>query len=58
MTDTPPRTVLVVGSTGSIGLPTVREALTQGYQVRALIHDAGQAAEIPSTRLVRLQRTR
>ncbi|MCI0142639.1 SDR family oxidoreductase [Arthrobacter bambusae] len=48
MSYTTPRTVLVVGSTGSIGTPTIREALAQGFQVRALIRDAGRAAHIPA----------
>ena len=43
-----PLTVLVVGSTGSIGLPTIREALIQGFQVRALIRDTGRVAQIPA----------
>jgi uncharacterized protein YbjT (DUF2867 family) len=48
MTDATTFTVLVVGSTGSIGIPTVREALSQGFNVRALVRDAGRAGRLPS----------
>ncbi len=39
-------TVLVIGSTGSIGRLVVAEALAQGYQVRALARDAERARQI------------
>ena len=39
-------TVLVIGSTGSIGRLVVAEALAQGYQVRALVRDAERARQI------------
>ncbi|WP_431279524.1 SDR family oxidoreductase [Leifsonia poae] len=38
-------TVLVVGATGSIGRLVVAEALRRGYTTRALVRDAGKAAE-------------
>ncbi len=40
-------TVLVVGATGSIGVHVVREALTRGRHVRALVRDASRAARVP-----------
>ena len=39
-------TILVVGSTGSIGRLTVAEALARGYRVRAMVRDADRAAQI------------
>jgi uncharacterized protein YbjT (DUF2867 family) len=39
-----PRTVLVVGATGSIGALVVAQALAAGYQVRALVRDRARAA--------------
>ncbi|MFF1634200.1 SDR family oxidoreductase [Leifsonia sp. NPDC058248] len=38
-----PRTVLVVGATGSIGRLVVAEAIRQGYTTRALVRDAAKA---------------
>lgn len=46
MTSSTAPTVLVVGSTGSIGRLTVAEALTRGYRVRALVRDAERASHI------------
>lgn len=40
-------TVLVVGATGSIGRHVVAEALREGYAVRALVRDMGQAGRFP-----------
>ena len=40
-------TVLVVGATGSIGVHVVRDALTRGHHVRALVRDAARAVRIP-----------
>ena len=40
-------TVLVVGATGSIGLPVVEEALREGYAVRAFVRDLDRARELP-----------
>ncbi|WP_341998828.1 SDR family oxidoreductase [Microbacterium sp. LWH7-1.2] len=40
-------TVLVVGSTGSVGVHVVREALSQGHRVRALVRDASRARNLP-----------
>ena len=40
-------TVLVVGATGSIGIPVVAEALREGYTVRALVRDLNRASELP-----------
>lgn len=42
-----PTVVLVVGATGSIGVPVVAEALSQGYRVRALVRDAARADRLP-----------
>ncbi len=39
--------VLVVGATGSIGQHVVKEAVLQGYNVRALVRDARQADRFP-----------
>jgi len=39
-------TVLVVGATGSIGIPVVAEALHAGYAVRALVRDLDRAREL------------
>jgi uncharacterized protein YbjT (DUF2867 family) len=39
--------VLVVGATGSIGRPVVAEAQRMGHSVRALMRNAGQAADFP-----------
>ena len=41
------KTVLVVGSTGSIGHLVVDEALRQGYAVRALVRNPAKARKIP-----------
>lgn len=41
-------TVLVVGATGSIGVPVVRTALARGHRVRALARDSRRAAAIPA----------
>jgi uncharacterized protein YbjT (DUF2867 family) len=43
-----PRTVLVVGSTGSIGLLVVEEAAAAGYQVRALVRSPDRARGLPA----------
>ncbi len=43
-----PRTVLVVGATGSIGRLVVDEAIAQGYVARALLRDAGKARLLPA----------
>jgi uncharacterized protein YbjT (DUF2867 family) len=42
------RTVLVVGSTGSVGRLVVEEAARAGYQVRALVRDASRSGGLPS----------
>lgn len=39
--------VLVVGATGSVGRYAVREALQQGYRVRALVRNTARAAALP-----------
>ena len=41
-----PTTVLIVGATGSIGRHAVAEALSQGYNVRALVRDQTRAARL------------
>jgi len=41
-------TVLVVGATGSIGIPVVAEAIRAGYGVRALVRDLDRASQLPS----------
>ncbi|WP_262424243.1 SDR family oxidoreductase [Brachybacterium sp. Z12] len=46
MTSSTAPTVLVVGSTGSIGRLTVAAALAHGYRVRALVRDAERASHI------------
>lgn len=38
-----PNTILIIGATGSVGRPTVAEALRQGYRVRALVRDEARA---------------
>ena len=43
-----PRTVLVVGATGSIGRLVVAEAVAQGYITRALVRDPGKARQFPA----------
>lgn len=40
--------VLVVGASGSIGLPVVAEAFTRGYETRALVRDPAQAELFPA----------
>lgn len=40
-------TVLVVGSTGSVGRHVVAQALERGYETRALVRDASRAAGLP-----------
>ena len=47
MTDRP-RTVLVVGASGSIGRLAVAEAIAQGYSTRGLIRDAGKVRLLPA----------
>lgn len=48
-----PRTVLVVGATGSVGRHAVAEALRQGYETRALVRDASRAGRMdPGAHLV------
>lgn len=42
----PPKTVLVVGSTGSIGRLVVEEAVNQGHAVRALVRNPHKAAQL------------
>ncbi|CAB3868552.1 hypothetical protein LMG1861_02640 [Achromobacter piechaudii] len=44
---THPKTILVVGATGSIGRLVVAEALRQRYQVRALVRDLAKARGLP-----------
>jgi len=39
--------VLVVGSTGSIGRLVVEEAARRGHDVRALVRDASRAGSVP-----------
>jgi uncharacterized protein YbjT (DUF2867 family) len=39
--------VLVVGASGSIGVPAVAEALRRGYETRALVRDPAQARLFP-----------
>ena len=41
-----PRTVAVVGATGSIGRLVVREAIARGYTTRALVRDLGKARRL------------
>ncbi|MCU1529259.1 MAG: family NAD(P)-dependent oxidoreductase [Frondihabitans sp.] len=41
-----PTTVLVVGSTGSVGRHVVDEALRQGYATRALVRDASRSGRL------------
>jgi uncharacterized protein YbjT (DUF2867 family) len=43
-----PKTVLVVGSTGSIGNLVVEEAVRQGYVVRALVRTPSKARRFPT----------
>ena len=43
-----PRTVLVVGATGSIGRLVTAEAITQGYATHALVRDPGKARQLPA----------
>ena len=40
---TPPRRILVVGATGSIGRHVVQQALEAGYAVRVLVRSPGRA---------------
>ena len=42
------KTVLVVGSTGSIGHLVVEEAVRQGYVVRALVRTPSKARRFPA----------
>lgn len=59
MTDTPVRTVLVVGATGRIGRLVVASALRHGLDVRALVRDAQRAAGVlPGATLVQGDLTR
>jgi uncharacterized protein YbjT (DUF2867 family) len=44
----PRKTVLVVGSTGSIGHLVVEEAVRQGYIVRALVRTPSKARKFPA----------
>src|SRR3546814_553181 len=39
--------VLVVGASGSIGVPTVAEAFSKGYETRALVRDPAHAKLFP-----------
>jgi uncharacterized protein YbjT (DUF2867 family) len=43
---TTPRTILVVGATGSVGRYVVAEAIAQGYETRALVRDASRANKL------------
>lgn len=43
MTNDTPLSVLVVGSTGSVGRHVVAESLRRGHRTRALVRDAGRA---------------
>ncbi|HWI00376.1 MAG TPA: SDR family oxidoreductase [Propionibacteriaceae bacterium] len=43
-----PRTVLVVGATGSIGRLVVAGAVRQGYTTRALVRDRERARQLPA----------
>jgi uncharacterized protein YbjT (DUF2867 family) len=43
---TKPRTVLVVGATGSVGRHVVAEALRQGYETRALVRETSRAGRL------------
>jgi uncharacterized protein YbjT (DUF2867 family) len=47
-----PRTVLVVGATGSVGRPAVREALRRGHRVRALVRHPQTARDLEPADLV------
>lgn len=49
---TRPTTVLVIGSTGSIGRLVVAESLRQGYTTRALVRDPRRAQLPPGAELV------
>jgi uncharacterized protein YbjT (DUF2867 family) len=42
------KTVLIVGSTGSIGHLVVEEAVRQGYAVRALVRTPSKARRFPT----------
>jgi uncharacterized protein YbjT (DUF2867 family) len=48
MTPARAETLLSVGATGSIGVHVLAAALAQGYAVRALVRDAGQARRLPA----------
>lgn len=41
-----PRTVLVVGATGSVGRHVLAEAVRQGYETRALVRDMSRAGRL------------
>ena len=41
------KTVLVVGSTGTIGRLVVDEAIREGHAVRALVRNPGKADQLP-----------
>ena len=41
------KTVLVVGSTGTIGRLVVDEAILQGHAVRALVRNPGKSDQLP-----------
>lgn len=43
-----PKTVLVVGATGSIGRLVVAEAVAHGYTTRPLVHDPTKARQLPA----------
>lgn len=48
-----PRTLLIVGATGSVGRHVVAEAVRQGYQTRALVREASRASRLdPAARRV------
>lgn len=43
----PALNVLLVGSTGSIGLLAVEEAIKQGHSVKALVRSTQKASKLP-----------
>jgi len=51
----PIRTIAVTGGTGFVGRYVIRELLTSGYQVRALIRDRAKAREIFGPDIGKLQ---
>ncbi|NDU75637.1 NAD(P)H-binding protein [Actinomadura sp. DSM 109109] len=51
--DTGPRTLLIFGAGGRLGRTLVREALSRGHRVRAVVHRADPLAPHPDLRVVR-----